>query len=52
MVKFKVVRYGDACLDEVIATCNTKKEAEKICNKYRRKHKLVYNYLVIKKNKQ
>ena len=48
MTKFKVVRYWDTYPDGVIATCDTEEEAEKICNKYRRNRKPMYDYLVRK----
>lgn len=47
MTKFKVVRYWDTYPDGVVATCDTE-EAEKICNKYRRSRKPMYDYLVRK----
>ncbi len=43
-----VVRYWDTYPDGVIATCDTEEEAEKICNKYRRNRKPMYDYLVRK----
>lgn len=48
MTKFKVVRYWDTYPDGVVATCDTEGEAEKICNKYRRSRKPMYDYLVRK----
>lgn len=48
MTKFKVVRYWDTYPDGVVATCDTKEEAEKICKEYRRKRKSMYDYLVRK----
>lgn len=42
MTKFKVVRYWDTYPDGVVATCDTKKEAEKITERYSRK---LMNYL-------
>lgn len=48
MTKFKVVRYWDTYPDGVVATCDT--EEEKICNKYRRNCKPMYDYLVRKEN--
>lgn len=48
MTKFKVVRYWDTYPDGVIATCDTEEEAEKICNKYRRNCKPMYDYFVRK----
>lgn len=48
MTKFKVVRYWDTYPDRVITTCDTEKEAEKICNKYRRNCKPMYDYFVRK----
>ena len=43
-------RYWDTYPDGVIATCDTEEEAEKICNKYRRNRKPMYDYLVRKEN--
>ena len=48
MLKFKVIRYWDTYPDGVIATCDTEEEAEKICNKYRRNRKPMYDYIVRK----
>ena len=46
MTKFKVVRYWDTYPDRTVATCDT----EKICNKYRRNCKPMYDYLVRKED--
>ena len=46
MTKFKVVRYWDTYPDGVVATCDTKEEAEKICKEYLRNRKPMYDYLV------
>lgn len=48
MAKFKVVRYWDTYPDGVVATCDTLEEAEKIRNKYSKKRKPMYDYLVRK----
>ena len=48
MTKFKVIRYWDTYPDGVVAICNTEEEAEKICNKYRRSRKPMYDYLIRK----
>ena len=50
MTKFNVVRYWDTYPDGTVATCDTEEEAEKICNKYRRNRKPMYDYLVRKEN--
>ena len=48
MTKFRVVRYWDTYHGGVVVTCDTKEEAEKICNEYRRNSKPRYDYLVRK----
>ena len=50
MTKFKVVRYWDTYPDGIVATCDTEEEAEKICKKYLRNRKPMYDYLVRKEN--
>lgn len=44
MTKFKVVRYWDTYPDGLIATCDTKEEAEKICEEYNKKHRCNFKY--------
>ena len=46
MTIFKVVRYWDTYPDGVVATCDTKKEAEKVRKEYLRNCKPMYDYLV------
>lgn len=50
MIKFKVVRYWDTYPDGVVATCDTKEEAEKIRKEYLRNCEPMYDYLVREEN--
>lgn len=49
-MKYKVVRYFDTYPDRLIATCDTKEEAEKIRDKYLENRKALYDYEVRKEN--
>lgn len=44
ITKFNVVRYWGTYADGLIATCDTKEEAEKICEKYNKKHRCNFKY--------
>ncbi len=44
ITKFNVVRYFGTYADGLIATCDTKEEAEKICEKYNKKHRCNFKY--------
>lgn len=44
ITKFNVVRYWGTYADGIIATCDTKEEAEKICEKYNKKHRCNFKY--------
>ena len=44
ITKFNVVRYWGTYADGLIATCDTKEEAEKICKKYNKKHRCNFKY--------
>ena len=46
ITKFNVVRYWGTYADGLIATCDTKEEAEKICEKYNKKHVLRTKQLI------
>lgn len=50
MIKFKVVRYWDTYPDGVVATCDTKEEAEKIRKEYLGNCEPMYDYLVREEN--
>ena len=44
ITKFNVVRYWGTYTDGLIATCDTKEEAENICEEYNKKHRCNFKY--------